>query len=109
MNRETLETLEAADVLSKQGVRSSEKRLVGHSELRKRSDYHLIALVGVLLITAMCLLLQLHKLPDSSLGYSLINAVVTLLFNFSSSALLKAVSFSISLFGSSKCNPNGRC
>lgn len=88
MNRETLET---ADVLSKQGVRPS--------ELRKRFGYHLIALVGVLLIMAVCLLMQLDKLPTSSLSHSLLNALISVLFNFSSSALLKAFSFLISLLG----------
>jgi hypothetical protein len=39
---------------------------------------------------AVYLLLQLHKLPNSSLSYSLLYAVISLLFNFSSSALLKA-------------------
>lgn len=53
---------------------------------------HLLGLVAMPLIVAMCLLLQLHKLPDSSLSYSLLNAIVCLLFNFSSSALLKAFS-----------------
>jgi hypothetical protein len=88
-----------ADVLSKQVVRSSEEWLVGRSELRKRSGYHLIAVVGVLLIVAIYLLMQLDKLPNSSLSYSLLNALISVLFNFSSSALLKAFSFLISLLG----------
>ena len=96
MNRETLET---ADVLSKQGVRSSTERLGGRSELRKRSGYHLIVLVGVILIVALYLLVQLDKLPTSSLSYSLLNALISVLFNFSSSALLKAFSFLMSLLG----------
>ena len=96
MNRETLET---ADVLSRQGVRPSEERVVGRSELRKRSGYHLIALVGVLLIVAVYLFMQLEKLPTSSLTYSLLNALISVLFNFSSSALLKAFSFLMSLLG----------
>src|SRR5690349_24713234 len=70
--------------------------------LLKRSGYHLLGLVGIPLIVAVCLLLQLHKLPNSSLSYSLLNAIVSVLFNFSSSALLKVFSFLISLFGLSR-------
>src|SRR5436190_21128216 len=70
--------------------------------LFKCSGYHLLGLVGVPLIVAVCLLLQLHKLPNSSLSYSLLNAIVSVLFNFSSSALLKASSFLVSLVGLSK-------
>jgi Bacterial protein of unknown function (DUF899) len=55
----------------------------------KHSRYRLMGLVGVPLIMAVYLLLQLHKLPNSSLSYSVLYAVVSLLFNFSSSALLK--------------------
>jgi len=55
----------------------------------KHSWYRLMGLVGVPLIMAVYLLLQLHKLPNSSLSYSLLYAVISLLFNFSSSALLK--------------------
>jgi len=87
--------LETADVLSRQGVRPSEERVVGRSELRKRSGYHLIALVAVLLIVAVYLFMQLEKLPT----YSLLNALISVLFNFSSSALLKAFSFLMSLLG----------
>ena len=68
----------------------------------KCSGYHLLGLVGVPLIVAVCLLLQLHKLPNSSLSYSLLNAIVSILFNFSSSALLKASSFLVSLVGLSR-------
>lgn len=68
----------------------------------KCSGYHLLGLVGVPLIVAVCLLLQLHKLPNSSLSYSLLNAIVSLLFNFSSSALLKVSSFLVSLAGLSR-------
>jgi hypothetical protein len=68
----------------------------------KCSGYHLLGLVGVPLIVAVCLLLQLHKLPNSSLSYSLLNAIVSVLFNFSSSALLKVFSFLISLLGLSR-------
>ena len=56
----------------------------------KHSGYRLMGLVGGPLIMAVYLLLQLHKLPNSSLSYSLLYAVISLLFNFSSSALLKA-------------------
>jgi Bacterial protein of unknown function (DUF899) len=55
----------------------------------KQSRYRLMGLVGVTLIAAVYLLLQLQKLPNSSLSYSLLYAVISLLFNFSSSALLK--------------------
>ena len=58
--------------------------------LIKHSCYRLMGLVGVPLIMAVYLLLQLRKLPNSSLSYSLLYAVISLLFNFSSSALLKA-------------------
>ena len=68
----------------------------------KCSGYHLLGLVGVPLIVAVCLLLQVHKLPNSSLSYSLLNAIVSILFNFSSSALLKASSFLVSLVGLSR-------
>ena len=68
----------------------------------KYSGYHLLGLVGIPLIVAVCLLLQLHNLPNSSLSYSLLNAIVSLLFNFSSSALLKALSFLTSLLGLSR-------
>jgi hypothetical protein len=56
----------------------------------KHSGYRLMGLVGGPLIMAVYLLLQLQKLPNSSLSYSLLYAVISLLFNFSSSALLKA-------------------
>ena len=68
----------------------------------KCSGYHLLGLVGVPLIVAVSLLLQLHKLPNSSLSYSLLSAIVSVLFNFTSSALLKAFSFLISLVGLSR-------
>ena len=68
----------------------------------KHSGYHLLGLVGISLIVAVCLLLQLHKLPNSSLSYSLLNAIVSILFNFSSSALLKASSFLVRLGGLSR-------
>jgi hypothetical protein len=70
--------------------------------LHNCSGFHLLGLVGVLLIMAVFLLLQLHKLPNSSLSYSLLNAIISVLFNFTSSALLKAFSFLISLVGLSR-------
>ena len=101
MRAETV-TLENADALSEQRISSGERWLIAASKLRKCSGYHLLGLVGIPLIVAVCLLLQLHKLPESSLGYSLLNAIVSVLFNFSSSALLKAFSFLISLLGFSR-------
>ena len=75
----------------------------------KQSNYRLIGFVGVLLILAVSLCVQLHKLPDTSLSYSLLNAIISLLFNLSSSALLKVFSFLMSLFGLSKCfTPDAR-
>jgi hypothetical protein len=99
-------TLEKTDALSDRDVRSSGEWLIGRSELCKRSACLLVALVGIPLVVAMCLLLQLHKLPDSSLSYSLLNATVSLLFNFSSSAFLKALSFLTSLVGLSRWAPS---
>jgi hypothetical protein len=95
-------TFEKTDALLGYDAYASEGWLVAPGELRKRSGYHLIGFVGIPLIIAVCLLLQLHKLPDSSLSYSLLNAIVSVLFNFTSSALLKAFSFLISLLGFSK-------
>ena len=54
----------------------------------KQAGFRLVGFVGPL-IAAVYLLLQLQKLPNSSLTYSLLSAIVSLLFNFSSSALLK--------------------
>ena len=95
-------TARRTDVLSDAEINSPREWLIARRELRKRSGYHLICLVGIPLIMAVCLLLQLHKLPDSSLTYSLVNATVSVLFNLSSSALLKAFSFLLSLFGLSR-------
>jgi hypothetical protein len=81
-------TLGKADALPEQRISSRERWLVAGSRLRKCSGYHLLGLVGIPLIAAVCLLIQLHKLPESSLSYSLLNAIVSVLFNFSSSALL---------------------
>ena len=95
-------TVRKADVLSDADINSPREWLIPRRELRKRAGYHLIGLVGIPLIVAVCLLLQLHKLPDSSLSYSLVNAIVSVLFNLSSSALLKTFSFLISLLGFSR-------
>jgi hypothetical protein len=94
--------LEKIDGLLGYDVPSSGKWLTAHSELRKRSGYLLIAFVGVPMTVAVCLLSQLHNLPDSSLSYSVLNAIVSLLFNFSSSALLKVFSLLVSLLGFSR-------
>jgi len=56
----------------------------------KQTGYRFVGFVGPLIV-AVCLLLQLQKLPNSSLSYSLLYAIISLLFNFSSSALLKAL------------------
>jgi hypothetical protein len=101
MNTKTI-TLRKVDVLSDEDSNSQKEWLSARSELCKRSGYPLIGLVGIPLIVAMCLLLQLHKLPNSSLNYSLLNAIVSILVNVSSSALLKAFSFLISLLGFSR-------
>ena len=98
--------LEKTDDWSGYDGRSSGEELIGRSELHKRSACLLVALVGIPLVVAACLLLQLHKLPNSSLSYALLNAIVSLLFNFSSSALLKAFSFLVSLVGLSRWVPS---
>lgn len=94
--------LEKTDGLSGYDGRSSGEWLIARSESRKRSGYHLIALVGVPLIVAVCLLMQLDKLSQSSLSYSLLNGMVSVLFNFTSAALLKLSPFLISVLGLSK-------
>jgi hypothetical protein len=65
--------------------------------------------VGVLLIVIAYLLLQLEKLPSSSLSFSLLNAagslliMLSLIFKFNVSAfLIEAFWFLISLLGLSK-------
>lgn len=95
-------TMRKGDVLSDADVNPPRERLIARRELCKRSGYHLIGLVGIPLLFAVCLVLQLEKLPNSSLSYSLLNAIVSLLINVSSSALLKAFSFLISLLGFSR-------
>ena len=90
-----------ADDLADDVCLTQDWRIV-RNELRKRSGYHLIGLIGIPLVVAVCLLLQLHKLPDSSLSYSILNAIVSVLFNFSSSALLKVFPFLFGLLGLSK-------
>jgi len=101
MSRKTI-AQRKADVFSDNDTNSPKDRLIARGELRKRSGYHLLGLVGIPLIVAVCLLLQLHKLPNTSLSYSLLNALASVLFNLSSSALLKVFSFLISLLGFSK-------
>ena len=54
-----------------------------------KSAYRLVGLIGVPLVVAVYLLPQLHALPNSSLSYSLLYALISLLFNISSSALLR--------------------
>ena len=56
----------------------------------RQSGYRFVGFVGPLIV-AVYLLLQLHKLPNSSQGYSLLYAIISLLFNFSSSVLSKAL------------------
>jgi hypothetical protein len=65
--------------------------------------------IGVLLIVIAYLLLQLDKLPSSSLSFSLLNAagslliMVSLVFKFNASAfLIEVFWFLISLIGLSK-------
>jgi hypothetical protein len=98
------EKLDEESVFNSPGVTVTRAELLNRRDrsFLKCSGYHLLGLVGVPLIVALCLLLQLHKLPNSSLSYSLLNAIVSLLFNFSSSALLKASSFLVSLVGLSR-------
>jgi hypothetical protein len=71
--------------------------------------FDLAGFVGVLLIVIAYLLLQLDKLPSSSLSFSLLNAVGSLLIMFSlvfkfnvSAFLIEVFWFLISLLGLSK-------
>ena len=71
--------------------------------------FDLAGFVGVLLIVIAYLLLQLDKLPNSSLSFSLLNAVgsllimVSLVFKFNVSAfLIEVFWFLISLLGLTK-------
>jgi hypothetical protein len=71
--------------------------------------FDLAGLVGVLLIVIAYLLLQLDKLPSSSLTFSLLNAagslliMVSLIFKFNASAfLIEVFWFLISLIGLTK-------
>jgi hypothetical protein len=59
------------------------------SILMIKSGYRLVGLIGAPLVVAVYLLPQLHALPNSSLSYSLLYALISLLFNISSSALLR--------------------
>ena len=96
--------LEEESVLDSPGGTVTQAELLNQRRpsFLKRSGYHLLGLVGIALIVAICLFLQLHKLPESSLSYSLLSAIVSILFNFSSSALLKVFSVLISLLGLSR-------
>jgi hypothetical protein len=71
--------------------------------------FDLAGFVGVLLIVIAYLLLQLDKLPSSSLNFSLLNAagslliMLSLIFKFNASAfLIEVFWFLISLIGLSK-------
>jgi hypothetical protein len=71
--------------------------------------FDLAGFVGVLLIVIGYLLLQLDKLPSSSLSFSLLNAtcsfliMLSLIFKFNASAfLIEVFWFLISLIGLSK-------
>ena len=71
--------------------------------------FDLAGFVGVLLIVIAYLLLQLDKLPSSSLSFSLLNAagslliMLSLIFKFNASAfLIEMFWFLISLIGLSK-------
>ena len=71
--------------------------------------FDLVGFVGVLLIVVGYLLLQLEKLPSSSLSFSLLNAagslliMLSLIFKFNVSAfLIEVFWFLISLIGLSK-------
>jgi hypothetical protein len=71
--------------------------------------FDLAGFIGVLLIIVAYLLLQLGKLPSSSMSYSLLNAagalliIVSLIFKFNLSAfIVETFWFLISLFGLTK-------
>jgi hypothetical protein len=71
--------------------------------------FDLAGFIGVLLIIVAYLLLQLDKLPSSSMSYSLLNAagalliIVSLIFKFNLSAfIVETFWFLISLFGLTK-------
>lgn len=71
--------------------------------------FDLAGFIGVLLIVIAYLLLQLDKLPSSSLSFSLLNATGSLLIMFSlvfkfnvSAFLIEVFWFLISLFGLTK-------
>jgi len=94
---------ESSEVLSGDQISSPAEQPGNRSTFCiKHSGYQLVGLVSVALTVAVYLLLQLNKLPTTSLSYSILNAIISLLFNFSSSALLKVFWFLISLFGLSK-------
>jgi len=71
--------------------------------------FDLVGFIGVLLIVIGYLLLQLEKLPSSSLSFSLLNAAGSLLITFSllfkfnvSAFLIEVFWFLISLIGLTK-------
>jgi hypothetical protein len=102
MSRETAD-VERNDALSGDQIRSRAELPPKRGPVCSTgSGYQLIGLVSIALIVAVYLFLQLNKLPNTSLSYSILNAVISLLFNFSSSALLKVFGFLISLFGLTK-------
>jgi hypothetical protein len=77
--------------------------------------FDLAGFIGVLLIIVAYLLLQLDKLPSSSLKYSFLNAtgalliIVSLIFAFNLSAfIVEAFWFLISLFGVLKALSRGK-
>jgi len=73
------------------------------------TSFDLAGFIGVVMIVIAYLLLQLDKLPSSSLSYSLLNAagalliIISLIFNFNLSAFIVEVFwFLISLLGLTK-------
>ncbi len=84
-----------------------EVSLAGRSRERssffiKRSTFRLLGLIGVPLAAAVYLFLELSHTPHASLNHSLLNAILSLLVNVSSSAILKGFWFLVSLLGASK-------
>jgi hypothetical protein len=98
------------------GFRSYRQLAVDHVSFRREGVvtvnfdlFDLAGFVGVLLIVIAYLLLQLDKLPSSSLSFSLLNALgsllimVSLVFKFNVSAfLIEVFWFLISLLGLTK-------
>ena len=96
-----------AAILEKPGALSRNQipQGAGSEVSAKHSGYRLVGTIGVSLVLAVYLLLQLHQLPSTSLGYSVLNVVISLLVNVSSSAVLKIFSFLIRFFGLAKWLP----